>query len=91
MASFIPRVGRGGKRVWQAHVRRRGHRVQVRTFDRKSDAEAWAHEIEGEMRRGTHIDRSESEATALADLLDLYAKEVTQTKRGAAQEASRCN
>ncbi len=89
MASFIPRAGRGGKRVWQAHVRRRGHHAQVRTFDKKSDAEAWAHEIEGEMRRGTHIDRSQSETTTLTDLLDQYEKEITPTKRGAAQEISR--
>ena len=51
MASFIPRKGPGGRRVWQAHIRRRGYPAQVRTFDTKAEAEAWAAGIEHEIAR----------------------------------------
>ena len=67
MASFIPREGLGHKRVWQAHVRRRGHPAQVRTFDTKAEAEAeaWAATIESEIARGVFVSRAEAEATTL--------------------------
>ena len=81
MASFIPRKGPGGKRVWQAHVRRRGYPAQVRTFDTKTEAEVWAHDIESEMSRGVFVSRVEAEVTTLADALTRYLTEVTPTKK----------
>ena len=84
MASFIPRKGPGGKRgkrVWQAHVRRRGYPTQVRTFDTKAEAEAWAATIESEIARGVFLSRSEAEATTLGEALGRYAREVTPTKK----------
>jgi integrase len=83
MASFIPRKGPGGKRVWQAHVRRRGYPAQVRTFDTKAEAEAWASIVESEIARGVFVCRSEAEATTLAEALERYRKTVTPAKRGA--------
>ena len=81
MASFIPRKGPGGKRVWQAHVRRRGYPAQVRTFDTKAEAEAWAATIESEIARGVFVSRAESEATSLAEVLERYEREVMPRKK----------
>ncbi len=81
MASFIPRKGPSGRRVWQAHIRRRGYPAQVRTFDTKAEAEAWAATIESEIARGVFLSRSEAEATTLGEALGRYAREVTPTKK----------
>ncbi|AWP23857.1 hypothetical protein C4901_11405 [Acidiferrobacter sp. SPIII_3] len=86
MASFVPRSGLHGKRVWQAHVRRRGYPAQVRTFDTKAEAEEWAHSIESEIRRGVFVSRVEAEQTTLREALDRYQSIVTRRKRGANQE-----
>ena len=82
MASFIPRRGPGGKRVWQAHVRRRGYPAQVRTFDTKAEAEAWASVVESEIARGVFVCRAEAEATTLSEALERYGREVSSKKRG---------
>jgi integrase len=90
MASFIPRKGPGGKRVWQAHVRRRGYPAQVKTFDAKADAEVWARRIEEEIDRGVDravfVSRVEAETTTLHEALDRYEREVTPGKKGRADE-----
>ena len=88
MASFIPRKGPNGRRVWQVHIRRRGYPAQVRTFDTKTAAQDWAAGIEHEISRGTFISRADTESTTLAALLDRYEREITPQKRGAAGERS---
>ncbi len=87
MASFIPRKGPGGRRVWQAHVRRRGYPAQVKTFDAKTDAEVWARRIEEEIDRGVFVSRTEAEATTLAEALGRYEVEVSNKKKSGAREA----
>ena len=86
MASFIPRKGPGGKRVWQAHIRRRGYPAIVKTFDSKAEAEAWASTIESEIARGVFVVRAEAEATTLREALDRYALEVSGKKKSGARE-----
>jgi integrase len=88
MASFIPRKGPGGRRVWQAHIRRRGYPAQVRTFDAKAEAEAWAATIESEIARGVFVSRAEAEATTLAAALERYRREVLPSKRSQRQVAT---
>ncbi len=88
MASFIPRKGPGGRRVWQAHIRRRGYPAQVRTFDTKAEAEAWAATIESEMARRVFVSRAEAEETTLREALERYAQEISRQKKGAARERS---
>ena len=89
MASFIPRKGPGGKRVWQAHIRRRGYPAQVRTFDTKAEAEAWAATIESEIARGVFVSRVEAEATSLTEALDRYQSEIVPTKKQSDRERRR--
>ena len=88
MASFIPRKGPGGKRAWQAHVRRRGYPAQVRTFDTKAEAEAWAATIESEIARGVFVSRAEAENTTLDEAFDRYSREISVRKKGYVAELS---
>ena len=89
MASFIPRKGPEGKRVWQAHVRRRGYPTQVRTFNTRAKAEAWASIVESEIARGVFVSRTEAEATSLAEGLQRYQEEVVPTKKQSDRERRR--
>lgn len=87
MASIVKR----GPFQFQATIRRKGYPAQIKTFERKRDAEAWAHTIESECARGTFIDRSEAEQTTLKEALERYLRKVTPSKRGQAQEKTRIN
>ena len=89
MASFIPRKGPGGKRVWQAHIRRRGYPAQVKTFDTKAEAEAWAVTIESEIARGVFVSRAEAESTTMREALDRYQREIVPGKKNADRECRR--
>ena len=86
MASFIARKGPGGHRVWQTHIRRRGYPAQVRTFDTKAEAQAWAAMVESEIARGVFVSRAEAERTTLTEALDRYEREVTPHKKSAYDE-----
>ena len=81
MATFVQRPGPGGKRVWQALVRRRGYPQQTHTFDSKAEAQDWAGGIENAMRRGVFVSHAEAENTTLAEALDRYLREITSTKK----------
>ncbi|MHB1752188.1 MAG: tyrosine-type recombinase/integrase [Acidiferrobacter sp.] len=89
MATFVQRPGPGGKRVWQALVRRRGYPQQTRTFDTKAKAEDWASVLESEMARGVFVSRAEAENTTLHEALDRYAREIVPGKKNADREGRR--
>ena len=63
-------------------IRRKGYTVQRKTFNARSEAEAWARQIEGEMDRGICASRTEAENTTLAEALDRYGREVTSCQKG---------
>lgn len=88
MATYVKRKSPGGRMVWQARVRKKGYPQQIRTFDRKADAEAWAAEIEVRMRRGELVDYRPSAQTTIGDLVGRYLREVTPGKRGAEKETA---
>lgn len=79
MASIYER--KTGKYQWQAQIRRKGYPRQVKTFETKAEAEAWARLIESEMDRGIFVSRQESENTTLSEALDRYEKEVSSEKK----------
>ena len=81
MATFRQRRGPVGQKVWHVQVRRRGWPPQTATFDKKSDAEGWAFQVESEMKKGVFISRSEAETTTLREALERYAREVTPEKK----------
>ncbi|PRX34403.1 site-specific recombinase XerD [Paraburkholderia sp. BL18I3N2] len=84
----MPTIRKRGQYQWEAQVRRRGYPAQSKTFTTKAEAEAWASMIESEMSRGVWVSRTEAEATTLYEALKRYEEEVSQSKRGAAQETS---
>jgi len=88
MATINPRPA-GGKTRYQATVRRRGFPPRSKTFNRKRDAERWAHQVETDMERGTFVDRSEGNTTLLTKAIDRYMREVTSGKKGWQQEMQR--
>ena len=89
MASLRQRPGPAGRRVWQVRIKRKGYPEAARTFDLKTEAEAWARQIESEMDRGVFVSRTEAESTTLTEALERYRREVTPVKRGAAIERFR--
>lgn len=76
---------------WQAKIRRNGHPVQSKTFFAKTDAEAWARDVENKMDRGVFVDRAEAESTTLKQALERYEEEVSKKKDGYPQEKVRIN
>ena len=77
---------------WQAQVRRRGVPPRAKSFDKRTDAERWARDLEAEAdRSGWVADTRAAEKTTLGELLTRYANEVTPTKRGAVSEKARIN
>jgi hypothetical protein len=42
-------------RYWRAQIVRRGYPPQYRTFDGRSESEAWARVLESEMDRGIFV------------------------------------
>lgn len=88
MASIVQRDG-----VWQAKVRRKGAPTISRTFDLKSDAEAWARELEREHQRGNIAAlRNEAGRVTIAEVMDAYISGPVQsmrTSKDAAQRLSR--
>ncbi len=78
MASFRKR----GELQWQARVARKGFLDQVKTFNIKSEAEAWAATVESTMARGTFVSSAESERTTFGEALERYQREITVGKKG---------
>lgn len=81
-------ITKRGPYQWRAQVRRHGYPAQSKTFNTKTEAEAWAKMIESEMARGIWVSRSEAEATTLYEALKRYEQEISLAKKGAAQESS---
>lgn len=78
-----------GPSQWQAQVRRKGWPLQTKTFNTQAEAKTWVTIIEREMDAGMFVSRSEAESTSFSKALEIYAREVTSTKRSRASELSR--
>lgn len=76
---------------WQAIVRSKGTKTQSKTFERKTDALAWAKVIESEMARGTFVDSSPAENITVGDLIDRYLStlDMSESKSRIARSTSR--
>ena len=74
---------------WNVRIIRRGSPTITKTFINKADADKWGRITESELDRGVWADRSEAEATTLANALERYRREVTPKKKGASREANR--
>ena len=53
---------------WQAKVRKRGFPAESKSFRTKTEAEAWALQVEASMAQGGFVSSSLAERTTLKDL-----------------------
>ncbi|MFT9417983.1 hypothetical protein, partial [Acetobacter sp.] len=60
-----------------------------RTFDSFAEAVQFKTETVSKIDGNTYVDQTRERETSLSDVIDLYLKQVTLTKRGAVQEANR--
>jgi hypothetical protein len=75
---------------WQVQVRRKGSLPTTRSFTLRTDAEAWAREVELSIdRHGLPIPKRQLQALTLAALLTRYLAEVTPRKRSKEKETYR--
>ncbi|MHB1926045.1 MAG: tyrosine-type recombinase/integrase [Leptospirillum sp.] len=79
-------VQKRGPYQWRVQIRKKGFPPQTRTFDVRSEADAWARQVEGEMDRGLFVSRKEAENTTLTEALDRYEREVSSKKRSSDQD-----
>jgi integrase len=73
-------------KFWRVKIRRARLPARTRTFDNKTLAQQWARSVEAGIDNGVVVDRRLAERTSLAEILERYRREVTPTKRGAADE-----
>lgn len=82
-------IRKRGHLQWEVRIRRKGFPPQFRTFERKSDAEQWARDIESEMDRGVFVSRKEAEETTLYEALQRFIEEYIPTLKMAENEKRR--
>ncbi|QLG88929.1 site-specific integrase [Chitinibacter bivalviorum] len=79
-------IQKRGPYQYQVIVRRVGYPSQTATFETRAEAEGWASVVESEMIRGIFVDRREAETTTLGQALTRYGKEISPSKKSAANE-----
>lgn len=80
MASIDRRVGSDGKVTWRVRIRQRGFPTRTKSFNRKTDATAWAKTIEGDLTSGRHVPTQEAMRRTLADAIDRYLEHTLPNK-----------
>ena len=90
--SKTPRVAPGiyqrGPHQFQVKIRRNGAKPS-RTFETLKAARAWRAVQLGKIVADDYVDRRKEKRTNLRDLLERYLNDVTPSKKGSRQEASR--
>ena len=94
MASIIEKTWRATKKDpktgEEREVSHKGYQVQIRlkgfpsvteTFERKTDAKAWAQKIEADMKAGRYFPERKKLTKTLAELVDRYVADVAPSKK----------
>lgn len=66
---------------WQAQVRIKGHKSQAKSFTLKSDAVAWARQIEAEIQRGVFVDTAVAERMTVRDAIERYLASISDQNK----------
>lgn len=69
---------------WHAQVRRTGWPPITATLSTRKQAEMWARDVESQIDRGILLDRSAAERTTLRETIEIYMRDVTAKRPGAA-------
>ncbi len=77
--------------TWQAQIRRKGYPSQTRTFDKKTDAEIWARDVERDIDRGEFKDRRTATNTTLKQILEHYRDNNLEKNKGKDVDLVRLN
>ena len=85
MATIQDRKSADGKTTYRVMIRLKGYPAQTATFERKTDAKAWAAQTESAIRDGRHFKTAEAKRHTLADLIDRYSRDVLPSKKGKTQ------
>lgn len=85
MATINKHVGKNGKVTYRVRVRVKGHPTVSATFDRLTDAKAWARQTDADLRAGRYLEKMESKRRTLNELLDEYEKRRLPSKAKATQ------
>ncbi len=78
-------------KMWQAKIRRQGHKEISKVFRTKAEAQKWSRHIESEMDRGIFVSTVEAETTSLNDLFDRYVQDILPTRKSQRQVLSCVN
>ncbi len=84
MANIQKRKTQKGDVSYRVQIRLSGYPQATKTFDRLTDAKAWAAQTETAMRERKHFPNREAERHTLNDLADRYIKKVERDNPGAA-------
>ncbi len=68
-------IRKKGNLQWHVQIRKKGFPSVTKTFNTRTDAEAWATVTESEMVRGVFQDRTEAENTTVGDVIDRFVLE----------------
>ncbi|MBX9922481.1 MAG: hypothetical protein K2Y01_00080 [Rhabdochlamydiaceae bacterium] len=84
MGHIHQRELKNGETRYQAEVRLKGHPTLTAMFDRQTDAKAWIHKTEADIRCDRHQIYSESKRHTFKEAVTRYLKEITtsQAKEG---------
>lgn len=66
---------------WQAQVRIKGHKPQAKSFTLRSDAVAWARQVETEIQRGLFVDTAVAEQMTVRDAIERYLTSINDQKK----------
>jgi integrase len=80
MATFVRREARG-RTVYLARIRRKGQPPLAQTFERLTDAKAWASRMEAQISENRAVPGRAARKTTVADVIQRYQKGVLPQKR----------
>jgi len=78
MANIQKRAGRDGKTSYRVQVRLRGFAPETASFERLTDAKAWASKTESDMKAGRHF--GQSKRHTFNELADEYLANATELR-----------
>lgn len=82
-------IRKRGNLQWEARIRRKGFPTTCKTFDTKTEAEAWAGAQETEMRKGAWMSAKEAESCTLEECLVRFEEEYIPRLKAADKEKRR--
>lgn len=80
MATIDKRIAADGGVSWRVRVRKQGYPTRTKSFSRKTDATAWARQLESKIDRGHAIPNQEATKRTLAEAIDRYLVDVLPYK-----------